>query len=126
MGVSKNTADDRLPFHQRVTLRDLAQKAGVSHVTISRALRNDPSISTARRAEVKKLAAAMGYRPDPSLSALAAYRFTKQSHKIQSALAWLNRYQDPRQWRKFGELRAYWSGAEKAADRFGYHLEEII
>ena len=126
MGVSKNTADDRLPFHQRVTLRDLAQKAGVSHVTISRALRNDPSISTVRRAEVKKLAAAMGYRPDPSLSALAAYRFAKQSHKIQSALAWLNRYQDPRQWRKFGELRAYWSGAEKAADRFGCHLEEII
>ena len=77
MGVSKNTADDRPPFRQRVTLRDLAQKAGVSHVTISRALRNDPSISTARRAEVKKLAAAMGYRPDPSLSALAAYRFAK-------------------------------------------------
>jgi DNA-binding LacI/PurR family transcriptional regulator len=126
MGVSTNTADDRPPFNQRVTLRDLAQKAGVSHVTISRALRNDPSISTVRRAEVKKLAAAMGYRPDPSLSALAAYRFAKQSHKIQSALAWLNRYQDPRQWRKFGELRAYWSGAEKAADRFGYHLEEII
>jgi LacI family transcriptional regulator len=68
----------------------------------------------------------MGYRPDPVLSALAAYRFAKQSHKIQSALAWVNRFKDPRQWRKFSELKAYWTGAEKAAERFGYHMEEII
>jgi LacI family transcriptional regulator len=109
-----------------VILRDLAQKAGVSHVTISRALRNDPSISAKHREEVKKLAEEMGCRPDPVLSALAAYRFAKPSHKIQSALAWVNRFKDPRQWRKFSELKAYWTGAEKAAERFGYHLEEII
>src|ERR1035437_1423642 len=126
MAAFKKNTDARPPFAQRVTLRDLAQKAGVSHVTISRALRNDPSISAARRGEVKKLAEEMGYRPDPSLSALAAYRFARQEHKIQSALAWVNRYQDPKQWRKFGELKAYWIGAEKAAQRFGYHLEEII
>ena len=113
-------------FSQRVTLRDLAQRAGVSHVTISRALRNDPSISAARRAQVKKLADEMGYRPDPALAALAAYRFVRQPHKVQNALAWINRYQNPEHWRKFGELKAYWSGAGKAAERFGYHLEEII
>jgi DNA-binding LacI/PurR family transcriptional regulator len=72
-----------------VTLRDLAQKVGVPHVTVSQTLRNDPSISAKRREEVKKLAEEMGCRPDPSLSALAAYRFAKQSHKIQSALAWV-------------------------------------
>jgi DNA-binding LacI/PurR family transcriptional regulator len=126
MAIPKKIADVRPPFAQRVTLRDLAQKAGVSHVTISRALRNDPSISEARRSEVKRLAEKMGYRPDPSLSALAAYRFAKQPHKIQSTLAWINRYKDPKQWRNFGELKAYWTGAEKTAERFGYHLEEII
>ena len=126
MAASKKITDARPLFAQRVTLRDVAQKAGVSHVTISRALRNDLSISASRREQVKKLAEEMGYRPDPSLSALAAYRFAKQSHKIQSALAWVNRYKDPKQWRKFGELKAYWTGAEKAAERFGYHLEEII
>lgn len=89
MAAFKKTTDVRPPFAQRVILRDLAQKAGVSHVTISRALRNDPSISAKRREEVKKLAEEMGCRPDPSLSALAAYRFAKQSHKIQSALAWV-------------------------------------
>jgi len=126
MAAFKKTTDVRPPFAQRVTLRDLAQKVGVPHVTVSQTLRNDPSISAKRREEVKKLAEKMGYRPDPVLSALAAYRFAKQSHKIQSALAWVNRFKDPRQWRKFGELKAYWTGAEKAAERFGYHLEEII
>ncbi len=116
----------RPSFAQRVTLRDLAVKAGVSHVTVSRALRNDPSISAARRAAVKKIAGEMGYRPDPALAALAAYRFARQTHRIQNGLAWVNRYQDPKQWRKYGELSAYWTGAEKAAQRFGYHLEEII
>jgi LacI family transcriptional regulator len=126
IAVPKKIVDDRPPFSRRVTLRDLAQRAGVSHVTISRALRNDPSISVTRRAEVKKLAEEMGYRPDPSLSALAAYRFARQEHKIQSGLAWINRYKDPKQWRKYGELKAYWTGAEKAAERFGYHLEEVL
>jgi LacI family transcriptional regulator len=126
MGSSKKSEDNRQPFARRITLRDLAQKAGVSHVTISRALRNDPSISVQRRDEVKKLAEQMGYRPDPSLAALAAYRFARQEHKIQSALAWVNRYKYPKQWRQFAELKAYWVGAEKAAERFGYHLEEIL
>jgi LacI family transcriptional regulator len=111
---------------RRLTLRDLAQKAGVSHVTVSRALRNDPTISTERREQIKRLAEELGYRPDPSLAALAAYRYTQQKHKIQSALAWVNRYKDPNQWRKFGELKAYWAGAKIAAERFGYHVEEVI
>lgn len=124
--ASKKITDDRPSFARRLTLRDVAKKVGVSHVTISRALRNDPSISAARRREVKKIAENMGYRPDPSLSALVVYRFAKQSHKIQSGLAWVNRYKEPKYWRNFGELKSYWVGAEKTAERFGYHLEEII
>jgi LacI family transcriptional regulator len=126
MAASIQINNARPPFAQRVTLRDLAQKAGVSHVTVSRALRNDPSISEKRRKQIKELAAEMGYRPDPSLSALAAYRFARQPHKIQNALAWINRNSDPKYWRKLGELRAYWAGAEKTAESFGYHLEEIV
>lgn len=117
---------DIAPLIQRVTLRDIANKAGVSHVTVSRALRNDPSISAERREQIKNLAEKMGYQPDPSLAALAAYRFAKQTHKIHGALAWINRWKDPKRWRKLGELQAYWQGAEKAAYRFGYHLEEIV
>jgi DNA-binding LacI/PurR family transcriptional regulator len=109
----------------RITLRDIAREAGVSHVTVSRALRNDPTISHGRRKEIKQLAAKMGYRPDPALAALAAYRFTNQSHRIQSALAWVNHWEQPEKLRGYREFDNYWHGALRAAERFGYHLDDL-
>lgn len=113
------------PSARRITLRDVARKAGVSHVTVSRALRNDPTISTIRRKGIKQLAEEMGYRPDPALSALAAYRFANQNHKIQSALAWVNHWEQPEKLRGFREFDNYWYGASQAAERFGYHLDDL-
>ncbi len=114
-----------LPSARRITLRDVAREAGVSHVTVSRALRNDPTISLARRKGVKRLADKMGYRPDPALAALAAYRFANQSHKIQSALAWVNHWEQPERLRGYREFNNYWLGAMHAAERFGYHLDDL-
>ena len=59
---------------RRVTVYDIAEKLGVSHSTVSMALRNHPAISGKRRKQVIQAAAKMGYSPDPHLSALAAYR----------------------------------------------------
>jgi DNA-binding LacI/PurR family transcriptional regulator len=61
-----------------VTLKDIARVAGVTHPTVSRALRNHPRIGAETRARIQALAAEMGYRPDPVLTALAAYRSGKQ------------------------------------------------
>ena len=66
------------PDGERVTLRDIARRAGVSHMTVSRALRNEGSISAERRAEIMRIAREMGYEPDPFLSALVAYRSRKR------------------------------------------------
>jgi DNA-binding LacI/PurR family transcriptional regulator len=52
------------------TLRDLAVKLGVSHATVSLALRNHPRISEATRERVKKLAREMNYRGNILVSAL--------------------------------------------------------
>jgi LacI family transcriptional regulator len=67
---------------KRVTVYDIAEKLGVSHVTVSLALRNHPSISEKRRVQVRKLADEMGYAPDPHLAALAAYRRTNAPARI--------------------------------------------
>ncbi|MDF3130119.1 LacI family DNA-binding transcriptional regulator [Kiritimatiellaeota bacterium B1221] len=58
----------------KVTIKDIAKRAGVSHPTVSRALRNDPQISKATTERIQKLAKEMGYHPDPALTALSAYR----------------------------------------------------
>jgi LacI family transcriptional regulator len=115
-----------MPIFNRVTIRDIAARVGVSHVTVSLALKNSTRISKRRRDEVQKLAVEMGYRPDPILSSLVVYRQSKRLPQIQSALAWLNHWKHPEAWRKIKDFNAYWTGATKAAERYGYRLDEFV
>lgn len=109
----------------RISMRDIAQKLGVSHVTISLALRNHPRISEATRIQVHQMAEKMGYRPDPMLSALANYRKHKSEKPITSALAWINAWTDPKKLRSYKEFDLYWQGVSEAAEKYGYRLEEF-
>jgi len=49
----------------RTSLKDLANKLGVSIATVSRALRNSPEIGQEMQERVKELAKQMNYRPNP-------------------------------------------------------------
>lgn len=49
---------------RRISIQDIARRAGVSHTTVSRALRDNPSISPKVREEIKRLAQEMGYVPN--------------------------------------------------------------
>ncbi|MDQ8181631.1 LacI family DNA-binding transcriptional regulator [Pelagicoccus sp. SDUM812005] len=111
---------------QRPSLRDIARRLNVSHATVSMALRNNPRISEKRRIEVRRVAEEIGYRPDPMLSSLVAYRQRKQEKPVVSTIAWVNRWPDPRQLRRYSEFDEYWKGAEKAAEELGYKLEEFV
>jgi DNA-binding LacI/PurR family transcriptional regulator len=111
---------------KRVTLRDIAERVGVSHVTVSLALRNHHSISIGRRDEVQRMAKQMGYVPDPMLSSLAVYRQNKRALQIHNSLAWINHWEQPERLRgEHKEFDHYWRGAAKAGERFGYRLEEV-
>jgi LacI family transcriptional regulator len=109
----------------RVTVYDIADKLGVSHTTLSMALRDHHTISQKRREQVQRAAKEMGYRPDPFLSSLAAYRRKNSPVKFQSTIAWINHWEQPEHLRKLREFDAYWRGAKDAAERFGYLLDEI-
>lgn len=114
-------------LHQkRVTIYDIARRAGVSHATVALALKNHSRISEPRRKQIKALAEEMGYAPDPLLAALATYRTQFQPAKLQNVIAWINHWDQPEKLRKeHREFDAYWRGAESAARRFGYRLEEF-
>jgi len=47
-----------------VTIYDIAEKAKLSHTTVSMALRNKSSVKEATRERVQILAKRMGYRPN--------------------------------------------------------------
>src|SRR3954451_24620853 len=47
-----------------VRLKDIAEHAGVSVMTVSKALRDEPDVSAATKSRLKLLAQQMGYVPD--------------------------------------------------------------
>jgi DNA-binding LacI/PurR family transcriptional regulator len=53
-----------------VRLKDIALHAGVSVMTVSKALRDEPDVSTNTKLRIKALAAQMGYVPDSSAQGL--------------------------------------------------------
>lgn len=66
------------PESPRICMRAVAEAAGVTVSTVSRALRNDSQIAKKTALRIQNIAGKMGYRPDPALSALAAYRSTRR------------------------------------------------
>ena len=108
-------------------MREIAKKMGVSHVTVSLALSDNPRISHARRDAIKKTAEAMGYRPDPALTALVHYRHSRMGeNKAHSVIAWLNFWPRPAMLRSLREFDGYWTGAQEVAALYGYRLEEFV
>src|SRR5690242_20714424 len=109
----------------RVTLADIAKKAGVSKSTVSVALRGGHQVSAALRKKILGLAKKMKYAPDPFLSGLAAHRRSRGSAKNRGVLAWLNHWSEPRRLYHYKEFQGYWRGAVAAAEQFGYRLDEV-
>ncbi|CDS52787.1 Gluconate utilization system Gnt-I transcriptional repressor [Polaromonas sp. CG9_12] len=58
----------------RITLSDVAQAAGVSPITVSRALRGERAVDRALVERVQAAARTLGYVPDPAARALASQR----------------------------------------------------
>ncbi|MBU7585975.1 MAG: LacI family DNA-binding transcriptional regulator [Nostoc sp. TH1S01] len=59
---------------RKISIEDIARKAGVSHSTVSRALRDSPLISSKVREEIKKLAQEMNYVPNAIAQSLQNQR----------------------------------------------------
>lgn len=57
-----------------VTIKDIARSAGVSHTTVSRALRDHPALAPATIDRIKTLADTMGYIPSAAARGLKTHR----------------------------------------------------
>jgi len=115
-----------VPFMpRRITLRDIATAAEVDISTVSRALRNSPSVRSDTRALIQKAASDLGYIPDPAMSALVAYRKGVRTSSYQSTIAWLDNWRVRGELRKIEAFDEYFVGAAERAARFGYKLDEF-
>ncbi len=110
---------------RRVTQRDIANLAGVHRATVSLALKNHPSIPETTKRRIRQIAKKIGYRPDPYLSALSAYRCRTQPHAFQGTLAWLVNNVEGYDWEKISVYRSFFEGAKKRAPQYGYNLDIV-
>ena len=73
-----NMPSKRSPETGPVTMEDIARLAGVSTITVSRALRDSPLVTGATRDKIRQLAAEQGYRMNLSARNLR----TGRSHSV--------------------------------------------
>ena len=110
---------------QRISLDHIAKLAGVHKATVSRALRNHPTIPLHTRERIHEIARREGYRPNPLVAMYQAQARSNRPTAMQSALAWLNDYPNPTCWQEFPWLRGYLRGARQRCEERGFRLEEI-
>jgi len=106
-------------------MRDIAKLAKVSGVTVSLALRKHSSIPLKTRERIEAIARQIGYRPDPALSALMAYRRGAKPSGYQGTIAWVNTHVHPEYVRHSPPFSLYCQGAQERCIGLGYKLEEF-
>lgn len=110
-------------MNKRITQRDIAREAKVSHVAVSLALRGHPSISQSTQKRIRDIATSMGYVPDPMLSALASYRKMQRPTAYQANIAWINNFSIPKHLYN-GDFGEYYKGVIARSHELGFLLEE--
>ena len=110
---------------QRISLDHIAKLAGVHKATVSRALRNHPTIPAHTRERIQEIAKQEGYRPNPLVAMYQAQARSSRPMAMQSSLAWLNDYPNTSCWHDFPWLRGYLKGARERCEARGFRLEEI-
>lgn len=106
---------------ERISLRDIAARAGVHFSTVSLALKNSPRLSLVTRQRIQRIAADLGYRHDPWLDALVAYRDAKRRQRHPTVLGYVSCWDAPIE--SLPHHRHFWTGARLRAEELGIKLE---
>lgn len=109
----------------RVTLAQIAARAGVHVTTVSMALRNHPRLPPETREKLQRLAQQMGYVPDPALRALVAYRTRATVRRHAPTLAYVTNWSTRWGWKKVTGHQQFFTGAENQARELGFRLEHF-
>ena len=110
-----------MPSEKHVRIKDIADRLGLSMMSVSVALRDMPGVSEKTRKAVKACAAKLGYRPDPALSALSDYRRRVRPVTSFAQLAFVTDYpvKDDPFW---GYTNEFLYGAQKRGLEYGYDV----
>ncbi|MEM6820353.1 MAG: LacI family DNA-binding transcriptional regulator [Verrucomicrobiota bacterium] len=108
---------------KRVCIKDIAREAGMDKSTVSRALKKSPLVKPETQKRIQDLAEAMGYQPDPGLSALAAYKARSKMRTFQANLALIGAGYTPEQFEELFHLAELHRFLKEEATKSGYQIE---
>ena len=106
-------------------MKTVAERAGVSLMSVSRALRNEPGISTATRHRILEIADTLGYRPNPLVGALMANLRRAHPKESGQTIAFITLHSTPDGWRDFPTPATFYQGAKARAERLGFRLKDF-
>ncbi|MCC5841525.1 MAG: LacI family DNA-binding transcriptional regulator [Opitutales bacterium] len=107
-------------------MKDIAVRAGVSQATVSHALRGTGRLADDTRATIRKLAEEMGFREDPMMGALAAYRNRREdARRTVENIAFLYAAEPAYNPENARDLQALRAGIVDGAERWGFHVETL-
>ncbi len=114
------------PAARKVSLKQIAEAAGVSTMTVSFALRNSPQVSLATRQRITRLARKLGYRPDPEIARFMSYLRRDRSNGVfRGTIGFLNFQNNPDGFHGGGFYSRVLAGVRARAEDMGFALEEI-
>ncbi len=109
-----------------VTMKHVAERAGVSLMTVSRVLRNHPHVSPACRKKVERAVRETGYRANPLVGAWMAHlRTSKARGGLRQTIAFITNDSERHGWKRSLTVRSYFEGADDRANRLGFTLEHF-
>lgn len=109
----------------RTSMQEIAEAVGVSRMTVSRALRNDPKISVGTKTRVRKACETVGYQLDPRLSELMSHLRRTREPRSTETIAYLHLLpEEPAGNPELNERRIF-NGCRSQALELGFQLDEF-
>ncbi len=109
------------------TTRELAELAGVSHMTVSRVFKQPEKVRAETRERILALAEECGFRPNPVLSMAMAIRNQKRApdQAPTSTMAFVHSNSRIDTWHSEAHLSPYLQGIRERAKLLGFGLDEF-
>lgn len=116
---------------ERVTQQDIADRLGISKMTVSRALRDDPAIKAETQARIKEMARTMGYVPNPLVSALMSNMRRSGGPMVgPRTIALIHGFGEPASWAAHPPsntaLIDYYRGGTRTALQLGFKADSFL
>lgn len=105
-------------------MREVAKRAGVSTMTVSRALRNHSEISEETRVRIREIAEEIGYSKNPLVSALMTQRSSGKAVNFSGVIAHVHCF--PYGYKVRRNLTSLRDGIQRQAKEIGYGVEEFF